>query len=751
MRRFISKLVNSVNVKAARAAKRRERRAGLRLESLERRDLMTIFIPPIVLNPVDPIKAEYAATANETDCNGTSVQQILGAPTGGEGQVPGLSGTLMQTFQGGTIYYSADSGAHVVYGDVATKYASPDVGGPGGYGLPTSDEAAVPGVPGVRVTTFQFGHAIYWSPATGPHTVYGDIGIEYTATGGETDCNGTSVQRILGAPTSDEMNAPVAGGRMNTFQGGTIYWSAGTGAHVVYGDVATKYASPGVWGPSGYGLPTSDEAPVLGVPGVRVTTFQFGHAIYWSPATGPHTVYGDIGIEYTATGGEVDYYGNIVRKVLGAPTSDEMDVPGVAGRMNTFQGGTIYWSPSTGAHVVYGSTAAQYASQHGPTGSLGLPTGDEQAIIGGRFACFQNGDIGWTPQGGACAVPYPTATAAYSPASGSLFVHYDKYGNPLPDYRDVQQGTLGDCWLMASLAETAARAPSDITNMFSFKGNVLANGNWLGVYTVRLYDSFTGAAQSITVDTELPGGGTLYDNTTPLALGGKTTVLWAALAEKAYAEANARGLVSSSNPGFTSYSALGSGWPQWALHAITGQSADRYDINPTGLGFNLVSAWNAGELIVLATSAPDSSYIASPHAYALVGYNPSSNLPFTVFNPWGTDANGWAPNKANTKYGLFTADAAFLSKNFTTQTLGLAAAPGGPQGHPEGEGRFTGPAPAGAHGDTAGLHAATAVLDTAPHQSHSALDLVFAQAARPRKQAKAVDPFAPDPGNGLDN
>jgi hypothetical protein len=429
-----------------------------------------------------------------------------------------------------------------------------------------------------------------------------------------------------------------------------------------------------------------------------------------------------------------------VQKDLGAPTSDEMNVPGVAGRMNTFQGGTIYWSAGTGAHVVYGSTAAQYANLHGPTGSLGLPTGDEQAIIGGRFACFQNGDIGWTPQGGAYAVPYPTATAAYSPASGSLFVHYDKYGNPLPDYRDVQQGNLGDCWLIASLAETAARAHSDITNMFSFKGNVLANGNWLGVYTVRLYDSFTGAAQSITVDTELPGGGTLYDNTTPVALGGKTTVLWAALAEKAYAEANARGLVTSSNPGFTSYSALSSGWPQWALHAITGQSADRYGINPTGLGFNLVSAWTAGDLIVLCTTSPTSSYIVGSHCYALVGYDSSSSQPFTVFNPWGTDANGWAPGHTNTNYGLFTADAAFLSKNFTTQTLGTGAAPGELQVHPEEQSRFMAPAPA-----------AAAVLDTAPHQAHSALDLVFVQAVRPRKQAKAADPFAPDPGNGLDN
>ena len=39
------------------------------------------------------------------------------------------------------------------------------------------------------------------------------------------------------------MNVPgVAGGRMNTFAGGAaIYWSQATGAHVIYGAIATEY------------------------------------------------------------------------------------------------------------------------------------------------------------------------------------------------------------------------------------------------------------------------------------------------------------------------------------------------------------------------------------------------------------------------------------------------------------------------------------------------------------------------------
>jgi hypothetical protein len=82
-----------------------------------------------------------------------------------------------------------------------------------------------------------------------------------------------------------------------------------------------------------------------------------------------------------------------------------MDVPGVAGaRMNTFQGGEIYFSVGTGAHVVYGGINAQYLSIGGATSYLGLPTSDEEPAAVGRVSYFQNGKIVWTPDGGANAV-----------------------------------------------------------------------------------------------------------------------------------------------------------------------------------------------------------------------------------------------------------------------------------------------------------------------------------------------------------
>ena len=92
----------------------------------------------------------------------------------------------------------------------------------------------------------------------------------------EFGANGVSVQKILGVATSDEKNVPgVPGARMNTFQGGAIYWSPSTGAHVVYGAIGAKYNAMG--GPTQFGLPLSDEAHASGLLGnVRVQRFKDG-------------------------------------------------------------------------------------------------------------------------------------------------------------------------------------------------------------------------------------------------------------------------------------------------------------------------------------------------------------------------------------------------------------------------------------------------------------------------------------------
>jgi hypothetical protein len=176
-----------------------------------------------------------------------------------------------------------------------------------------------------------------------------------------------------------------------------------------------------------------------------------------------------------------------------------------------------------------------------------------------------------------------------------------------------------------------------------------------------------------------------------------------------------------------------------ALQAITGKPANDYNFNSG----DVVNAWNAGELVVLCTSTPASSYIVGNHCYAMVGYNPSGSLPFEVFNPWGTDANGWAPGHSGTIYGLFWANAPFLSQNFSTESFGNGSAPGANGGPMHGS--PTGALPANqplaaltATCTPADLAVADLALQMAMHRKTgasdafflSALDAVFADSAR---------------------
>ena len=218
---------------------------------------------------------------------------------------------------------------------------------------------------------------------------------------------------------------------------------------------------------------------------------------------------------------------------------------------------------------------------------------------------------------------------------------------------------------MASLAEVAARDPQDIRNMFTYDGTTVDNGATVGLYTVRFFSN-SGSAVYVQVDTELPSGGEYYDHVDN-DLG--TSALWVALAEKAYAVANGLGYVTTNNENQDSYNALDGAGRRGRCKPSPGRPASDYSINST----NIASDWNSGDLIVLCTSTPTSSFIVGGHCYAVVGYNASSSLPFEVFNPWGTDSSGWAPGRPIKIYGLFTANAAFISQNFTTQTLGTGA------------------------------------------------------------------------------
>ena len=169
------------------------------------------------------------------------------------------------------------TGARIVYGAILVKYKELTANSTdySVFGLPTTDETAVPGYYG-RKTEFQ-GTTIYWSDYTGAHEVRGAIRGKWLAAGGPAR---------FGLPTSDEMPAPGAtsGARYSTFQAAHVYWSPGTGAREVHGAILAKYLSPEVGGSAGaLGLPTSDEYYAGG--SMYINNFLHGY-IRWTPTTG---------------------------------------------------------------------------------------------------------------------------------------------------------------------------------------------------------------------------------------------------------------------------------------------------------------------------------------------------------------------------------------------------------------------------------------------------------------------------------
>lgn len=205
--------------------------------------------------------------------------------------------------------------------------------------------------------------------------VCGRIRDKYNQTGGPTG--------FLLFPKSNELTNPGNTGKRSEFLGGNIYWSAATDAHPVAHDFLTK------WGEKGYETgylkyPTTDEI-VLSDGVSRRQEYQ-GGSIYWAAGIGAHTIQGAIKDKWIALGAQGK---------LGFPTSDEMTTPDGIGRYNTFQNGSIYWSPSTGAHWLTTEMVDRWGTENYEAGPLGYPISDPafDATAKTETQVFQGGNI----------------------------------------------------------------------------------------------------------------------------------------------------------------------------------------------------------------------------------------------------------------------------------------------------------------------------------------------------------------------
>ena len=229
---------------------------------------------------------------------------------------------------------------------------------------------------------------------------------------------------------------------------------------------------------------------------------------------------------------------------------------------------------------------------------------------------------------------------SYSTTAGALFAPAG------PGMADVNQGRLGDCYLLASLAEVALQNKNAIENM------IVDNGD--GTYGVRFLVG--GAARWVTVDNELPNGGALFNY---------GVNLWASLIEKAYAQAQAQGVITGvAFDAGNSYSSIGNGGAAMnCLAQITGASVNTQFFAGTsgwnetirnaslvltarasGLSTAFVLSSVAADLLLgndvvvdSKTTAADAlgrETLVAGHAFSVYGFDVGTGM-LELRNPWG--------------------------------------------------------------------------------------------------------------------
>ena len=231
-----------------------------------------------------------------------------------------------------------------------------------------------------------------------------------------------------GAPgNATDVAQTITGGKYQDFSNGRLVWNQSTDTvYWVHGAILTKYDQLGGMAGS-LGLPISDEKNVSGVTGARESEFTGGR-IYWGPGVGSYGVSdGAIMDKYVAGGGPAVY---------GIPTGDESSVSG--GRAQNMQKATLTWDGSTAnpAYAVVGVILAKYKAKGGPTGTLGLATGDEKGVsgvTGARESDFTHGRIYWGPGVGAFAMTDQEIIDKYDASSPGMGTGPEYFGLPTSD------------------------------------------------------------------------------------------------------------------------------------------------------------------------------------------------------------------------------------------------------------------------------------------------------------------------------
>jgi hypothetical protein len=234
--------------------------------------------------------------------------------------------------------------------------------------------------------------------------------------------------------------------------------------------------------------------------------------------------------------------------------------------------------------------------------------------------------------------------------SGSTFTPSGSLFGRGPVAADINQGSVGDCYYLATLAGYANNCPDVITNSAVDLGD--------GTYAVEYFSGGTPSFVRVNANVPTGGfGGYKYDHP------GTNGTLWGVVMEKAFAYFR-----TSAH----TWANIASGWPS-EVYSDLHQSSASFNpgltifwipIYPDNTLFSIVSSDLAsGKPVTLCTPGSVPNLVAD-HCYTLVStYTVGGVHKYVVRNPWGTSGDSLEDS-----HGYATLTYNQLVANFTTLT-----------------------------------------------------------------------------------
>jgi hypothetical protein len=187
-----------------------------------------------------------------------------------------------------------------------------------------------------------------------------------------------------------------------------------------------------------------------------------------------------------------------------------------------------------------------------------------------------------------------------------------------PQYSDIRQGAIGDCYFVAVLASLSQTDPDIIRQMVTPLGD--------GTFAVRFYQN--GQSVYLRVDGDLP---TYSNGALAYAKQSATGEIWVPIVEKAYA---------FFRYGEGTYESLNGGWMSDPLKEITNQgSSMKWTGQNAGTLYSWISAnLDANHSVTIGTNFNATGKVVASHAYMVKSVQTVGGVQYvTLYNPWGID------------------------------------------------------------------------------------------------------------------